>query len=77
MIKTSLFITNLHLTIFHINHFVIGNKQINSRIFLLYQISRKKLVPNYKTNSKNIFERKKRNGAITSPFGLIINLTNS
>ena len=29
----------------------------------------KKLVPNYQTNSKNIFGRKKRNGPITSTFG--------
>ena len=44
---------------------------------IFYQIVRKNLVPNYKTNLKNVFGRKKRNGPITSTFGPIINLTNS
>ena len=80
---------NLHLTIFHIYYFVIGKLQIhflamvkwcNGEInfsVIFYQIIRKKLVPNYQTNPKNIFGRKKRNGPITSTFGQIIHLTNS
>ena len=90
---------NLHLTIFHIYHFVIGKLQIhfwamvkrwmvkwwmvkwcNGEIkfsVVFYQIIRKKLVPNYQTNPKYIFGRKKQNGPITSTFGPILDLTYS
>ena len=56
-----------------------GEKYFQIRLWnlaaALDQIILKKLVPNHQTNSKNIFERKKRDGAITSTFGPIINLT--
>ena len=44
---------------------------------IFFQIIRKKLVPNYQTNPKNLLGRKKRNGPITSTFGPIINLIHS
>ena len=68
---------NLHLKIFHIYHFVMVKLQIQFWAIIFYQIIWKKLVPNYQTNPKNIYERKKRNGRINSNFGTIINLTNS
>ena len=46
------------------------------REIIFDQIIRKKLIPNYKKNSKYIFGRKKQNVPITSTFGPIINLTN-
>ena len=71
MIKPTKFM-NSHLTIFHIYHFVIEKLQTH-----FYEINRIKLVLNYQTEPKYIFEGKKRNGPITSNFGPIKNLTNS
>ena len=71
MIKPTNFM-NFHLTILHIYPFVMVKIQTH-----FYQIIQKNIVPDYQTNSKNIFGRKKLNSPITSNFVPIINLTNS
>ena len=63
MIKRTKFM-NVHLTIFHIYHFVIGKLQTH---FL--PNNQNKAVPNYQTKSKNLFGRKKLNGPLTGTFG--------
>ena len=55
MIKPTKFM-NFHLTIFHIYNFVIEKLQTH-----FYEIIRIKLVLNYQTKPKYIFEGKKRN----------------
>ena len=79
-----------YTTVFLVSHFLIliVNKLTDyfcfyipamfmPRAIIFYQIIRKKIVPNYETNSKNIFGHEKRNVSITSTVEPIINLTNS
>ena len=72
-------ITDSFLTLYNISYLLFCDGKITDSFLaiIFYQIIRKKLVPNYQTNSKNISGCKKRNGPITSTFGPIVNLTNS